>query len=180
MTSKGIEPGPVKLIAGMISGEEELFRRLEKILVRKFGPVDLKSGVFAFDFTDYYREEMGLDLKRQFLAFARPIDPARLREIKLLTVALERKFLRDGRRRINLDPGYLTAGKLVLATTKNNQHRIYVGKGIFQETTLRFVKDTFQPWEWTYLDYRTGNYVGFFNQVRKLFLGDRPRSFRER
>jgi hypothetical protein len=74
------------------------------------------------------------------------------------------------RRRINLDPGYVDLSKLVLATTKNHQHRLYLGQGVYGEVTLRFTRKSFRPWEWTYPDYRSEHYVQFFNEVRNTYL----------
>ena len=90
--------------------------------------------------------------------------------MKLFTNNLEQEFTSQGKRQINLDPGYIDLSKLVLATTKNHQHRLYLGQGIFAEVTLRFVRKSFRPWEWTYPDYRTDHYIRFFNQVRQTYL----------
>lgn len=136
-----------------------------------FGPVDMESPLIPFSFTDYYLSELGPDLKRKLLSFDRLIYPGSLARIKKLTNDLEKRFQREaGKRGINIDPGYLEPGKLVLATTKNQQHRIYLGEGIYGEVTLRFRKGRFEPWEWTYPDYRSGVYFGFLTEVRKLYL----------
>ena len=83
----------------------------------------------------------------------------------------EQFFFKDTKnRRINLDPGYVSASKMVLASTKDHAHRIYLGKGIFAEITLRYYQKTFQPWEWTYPDYRTQEYIDLFNQIRKIYM----------
>lgn len=164
---------PVKLIVGMISGDRGLFNVACSKLSRRYGSVDFESDVSPFDYTDYYAREMGPNLMRKFVAFEQLIDPADLAKIKLFTNQLEHKLAvyRDEimTRRINLDPGYVTDSKLVLATTKNHQHRIYLGKGIYAEVTLRFRKGTFEPWEWTYPDYRTKGYISFFNSIRKIY-----------
>ncbi len=141
-----------------------------------FGPVDMESPPSPFSFTDYYLSELGPDLKRKFLSFGHFIHPKRLAEIKSLANELERRFqCQEGKRGINIDPGYLEAGKLVLATTKNQQHRICLGKGIYAEVTLRFRRGRFEPWEWTYPDYRSRAYIDFFTKARKLYLEQLPR-----
>jgi hypothetical protein len=164
------EHRPVKLLVGMFTGREDLFDIAHTELAKDYGPVDQVSPVWPFDFTRYYAEEFGESLLRQFVSFSELLDPARLPEIKLLTNDLERKFASAGKRQINLDPGYIDLSKLVLATTKNHQHRLYVGQGIFAEVTLRFTRKSFRPWEWTYPDYRTDHYIEFFNQVRQTYL----------
>jgi len=98
-----------------------------------------------WELTDYYSRELGENLGRKFLGFERLIDPERLAGIKSFTNRLEGKFSEGGARRINLDPGYLDSAKLVLPTTKNRDHRIYIGQGIFAEVTLHFRSKGFLP-----------------------------------
>jgi hypothetical protein len=164
------EHRPVKLFVGMFTQREELFDTARTELSSTYGPMDHISPVWPFDFTTYYADEFGENLLRQFISFSELIDAARLPEIKLSTNDLEQGFTVQGKRQMNLDPGYIDLSKLVLATTKNHQHRLYLGQGIFAEVTLRFTRKSFQPWEWTYPDYRTDHYVEFFNQVRQTYL----------
>jgi hypothetical protein len=164
------EHRPVKLMVGMFAAQESLFDAARVQLSQAYGPVDHASPVWPFDFTAYYAPEFGESLLRQFLTFVELIDPARLPEIKLHTNALEQEHAFQGRRQINLDPGYIDLSKLVLATTKNHQHRLYLGQGIYAEVTLRYTRKSFRPWEWTYPDYRTDHYIQFFNQVRETLL----------
>lgn len=164
------EHRPVKLIVGMFTAQETLFDTARMELAKAYGPVDHTSPVWPFDFTTYYAEEFGEDLLRQFITFSELIDPSTLPEIKLMTNGLEQSFAVQGRRQINVDPGYIDLSKLVLATTKNHQHRVYLGQGIYAEVTLRFTRQSFRPWEWTYPDYRTDHYVEFFNHARQTYL----------
>jgi hypothetical protein len=164
-----------KLIIGAFSAEPLLFEEAKKILVDKFGPIDLTSPIWDFKQTDYYAEEMGPDLKRIFFSFERLIEFEWLPEIKTFTNELEQNYLKEnggGRsgRRLNLDPGYLTPAKLVLATTKDYSHRLYLGAGIFGEVTLHYKDGAYQSWEWTYPDYRTEEYREFFKRVRDILL----------
>ena len=185
------EHTPVKLIVGMISSFPHLFEQTRKALEKEFGAGDYESPILPFDKTDHYREEFGPELKRRFYSFKKLIDAERLAEIKLFTNCLEKELVsEDGsfvcpslegrfvsggkalavRRRINIDPGYLAPGKLVLATTKDHQHRIYLGKDIYAEVTLRFKNGSFCPWEWTYPDYRIPEYIDIFNRIRSIYL----------
>lgn len=168
--AKPCNPLPAKLIIGMISREPLLFEKIKKILSDKFGKIDMAGPVFNFNQTHYYENEMGADLKRQFLTFEPLVRAERLTKIKLLTNSLEKKFTGTSlKRAINIDPGYLSLSKLVLATTKNYSHRIYAGCGIFEEITLCFKENTFQPLPWTYPDYRSKNYIDLFNDIRKKY-----------
>jgi len=164
------EAQPVKLVVGMLSGDERLFDIAEGRLAARFGPTDDRSSVLRFESTDYYEDEMGPDLLRKFLAFGALIGPDRLADIKLYTNEVEMEMAVAGRRRINLDPGYISAGKMVLATTKDWQHRLYLGKGIYGEVTLRFRRRTFESWEWTFPDYRTEEYIRILNRFRRRYM----------
>jgi len=166
-----VEPAAAKLICGIITARPELLGDLAERLAVRFGPVDAASGIWPFDFTDYYAREMGSPLVRQFLAFERLVDQGRLAEAKLFTNGLEGIFSAEsGGRCANLDPGYVTAQKLVLATTKDAPHRIYIAGGIYAEITLRVSKGAFEPCPWTYPDYRTERYRGFFDEVRRRLV----------
>ena len=163
---------PVKLIMGIIAADANLFPSVESLLSQKFGRVDFLSDVMPFDYTDYYIKEMGTNLMRKFMSFEKLIQPEDIVEIKLSTNDLEKKFLypNTNQRRVNFDPGYLSAAKLVLTSTKDHIHRIYLGRGIYAETTLRMEKKTFRPWQWTYPDYRSDSYIGIFNEIRRIYM----------
>ena len=164
------EPLPVKLISGIIAGDVNSFDIAHKALGKKFGAIDYKSPIYDFNLTDYYQKEMGPNLKRQFLSFYKLIDPVKLAKIKLIANRAEKRFSKEGKRLMTIDPGYVTASKLVLATTKNYSHRIYLKNGIYAEVTLRFKGGTFNPLDWTYPDYKTDGYLETFNRIRKIYL----------
>jgi len=163
---------PVKLIVGMIAVDASLFSPVEEPLSQRFGSIDFRSDVIPFDYTNYYIKEMGADLTRKFVSFEKLIKPEEIVEIKYFTNDLEKEFLYPNteRRRINLDPGYVSAAKLVLASTKDHIHRIYLRDGIYAETTLRMENRTFQPWQWTYPDYRSEKYIEIFNEIRRIYM----------
>jgi hypothetical protein len=176
------KPSPVKLFIGAIfSGEGVLIEAKER-LKKKFGRMDFQSPVIPFNFTEYYEKEMGTDLKRQFFSFEKLIKPQQLPEIKLYTNRLEKGLGRKSAsarqvsslRSINLDPGYLCGGKLVLATCKDYSHRIYLDKGVYAEITLHFRDGAFSPWPWTYPDYKSQGYLKAFHKVREIYLKQLP------
>ncbi|OGO05509.1 MAG: hypothetical protein A2Y73_05965 [Chloroflexi bacterium RBG_13_56_8] len=163
-------PLPVKLIMPMFTGYVDLFWLAEEALAGYFGEVDYRSALLPFDHTDYYQREFGPSLQRQFIAFQKLIDPARLPEVKRITNALEERWSEEGQRRINLDPGYISASKLVLATTKNHSHRIYLGQGIYGEVTLTYQNKAFRPWPWTYPDYQSQAYLDIMQAIRGIYM----------
>jgi hypothetical protein len=165
-----VRPTPkARLICGAIFQREDIFKASVPKLEEEFGRVDFVSDVLPFEHTDYYREEMGEELKRRFLSFYEPIEMERLPKIKLITNRLEEEFSINGKRQINLDPGYLTLSKLVLATTKDFSHRIYLGNGIYGEVTLYYKRKAWRAWPWTYPDYKTEAYLGIFEEIRRIY-----------
>jgi hypothetical protein len=163
------KPSPVKLIIGLIFQKEDCFLEAKRILEKKFGKTDFQSQTLAFTHTDYYQEEFGKNLKRTFLSFLRLIPPEQLAEIKTFTNKIERKLFQTGRRQVNIDPGYLNLSKLILATTKDFSHRIYLKDGIFAEVTLSYKDATYTAGNLTYPDYRTDEYKQIFNHIRKIY-----------
>lgn len=157
-----------KLIMGVLSTSPEQKEALRHLLVEEFGPIDYESQEFDFDFTDYYVPEMGSGIKRFFYSFVNLVNPDDLPDIKIRTNGLEEKFAIDGSRKINLDPGLLSLSSLILATTKNNVHRIPLQKGIYGEVTLMYVNKEYQTLPWTYADYRTPAFHAIFKEMRTL------------
>ena len=167
-------PRRAKLFCGLLSGDEDLLREAGRRLTKQFGAIDQTSDVWPFDSTDYYRDEMGDDIKRQFVFFEDLISVDRLPEIKRQTNALEAAFCHDlavlpETRPVNIDPGYLTLSKLVLATTKDYSHRLYIRDGIYAEVTLHFESGKWRPWSWTYPDYAADTYHGCFQEARERY-----------
>lgn len=161
---------PVKLVIGFIYQDEAIFISAKDKLKRIFGALDFESTPIEFTYTDYYKSEMGSNLKRRFISFRKLIALGELYRIKLCTNRLEEKFMAGGSRTINIDPGYLDLAKLVLATTKDYAHRIFLRKGIFAEVALSFRENSFSPNDWTYPDYRSKEYIDIFNQIRKQYV----------
>lgn len=167
------KPSQVKLIIGAIFASEGILIEAKVRLEKKFGPVDFQSSLMPFNYTKYYEKAMGPNLKRQFLSFQRLVNPQRLTAIKLYTNRLEKRFSQAGKRRINLDPGYLDAAKLVLASCKDYSHRVYLDQGVYAEVTLHFQDGNFRFWPWTYPDYKSKDYIQGFNTIREIYLKQR-------
>jgi hypothetical protein len=135
-----------------------------------WGPVALASPAFDFSQTDYYEATMGPELKKIFFLFADLCDPATVVDAKLQTGDWEHEYTATGRhqepRPLNLDPGYVTSAKLVLASTKDHAHRIYLSRGIYAEVTLYYRDRAWQHHPWTFPDYRRADYQEFFAEAR--------------
>jgi hypothetical protein len=157
-------------LAGVLAASPELLASARARLEARLGPVASASEPYRFGHTAYYTEEMGADLLRQFLVF-RGLRPAEeLADWKRDSNALEQVLGGNshGGRQVNIDPGYLAPGKLVLASTKDHMHRIYLRDGIFAEVTLRVHKGRFVTWDWSYPDYAAA--IPFFDQAYQEYL----------
>lgn len=146
-------PDPVKAIIGVLYAEEEIYETVLSKIEAQFDQVDYQSEPFPFVETDYYADEMGSNLVRRFISLNALIFPDELIHLKQMTNLFEEQLSEDGNRRINLDPGYLDSAKLVLASAKNFSHRLYLGRGIYGEVTMRFQEGQFSELPWTYPDY---------------------------
>lgn len=163
-------PKSAKLIIGILAADEECLKAALDAINANFGKTDFASDVWPFDQTDYYKDQTGENILRQFVSIEKLIDPGKLSKIKHKTNMLEQKLAKqsasDLLRPVNLDPGMIEPSKLVLATTKNYSHRIYIGKKMYAEVTLIFDKGKWKPFEYTYPDYRQDCYHDFFSKVR--------------
>lgn len=159
---------PTLLFAGMLYARREYFSAASVKLEGLFGTIAMQSPELEWDHSDYYRDELGWPVARTFVFYRDLIDPLRLADIKLITNNIEQELSEGGRRTINIDPGYMTLSKVVLASTKNYSHRIYIGKGIFAELTLINIKGRYQPHLFTYKEYAGRACTDIFAQARSL------------
>lgn len=165
-------PEIAQLFCGVIFNSAADLDSLRSELEAAFGPIDMVSERFVFNDTDYYVPEMGAELYKIFYSFHNLIDQAELADAKLRTNEIELRLSQAAgseNRIVNLDPGYLLNSKILLATTKDYSHRIYIGKSIYAEVTLYFTKKTFNPHPWTYPDFKRPEYIEFFNKLRENY-----------
>jgi len=166
-------PTAVLLIVAAFSRYEEAIAWSVGRLSAEFGPIAHTSPPYDFHYTDYYQATMGHGLRKQFFVHESLVDPARLADIKRRTIAMEQEVADSGRfpeaRPLNLDPGLLGLGKFILATTKDQAHRIYLRDGIFAEVTLRFQDGEFHAWPWTYRDYQEPFVREFLRTARDVY-----------
>ncbi len=162
-----------KLVIGLLISRDEHRIALEEELKERWGPFDLTAGPLAFDYTHYYDREMGTPIFRWFYSFAELADPSRLADIKRETDRIEGKYLNgEGGRTVNLDPGLMALHRFILATTKDNAHRIPLRDGIYGETTLLYRNRDFEPLEWTYPDFRSRENRDILKKIREIYKGD--------
>ncbi|MFH0813149.1 MAG: DUF4416 family protein [Pseudomonadota bacterium] len=164
-------PKPVKLIASLIWRKEDSFHLALKKMVSLWGSLDFISEVMPFNYTDYYEKEMGQNLWRRMISFEPLINPERLSDLKHVTNEIETTFSSGpNKRTVNIDPGYISAHHLILATTKPCPHRPYLQNGIHADITLIYQEKSFRALPWTYPDYRSGKMIDLMNVLRQKYL----------
>lgn len=167
-----------KLIVGVIYHEKEILDRVMDILTAEFGEIDAVSEEFSFseEFSTYYDEEIGGEGFRRIYSFKELVDPARQADIKIRTNEIETEFSIDGKRKINLDPGFINHGRLMLATTKETGFRVPLKDGIYTELTLFWARGGWQKFPWSYRDYQSERVQKFITEVRKSYLAERRKN----
>lgn len=163
-----IIPPRAKLFMGVLSGTDALQEQAEEALLKRFGEIDFKTVKIPFSHTDYY-SSLGSRIFRVFVSFKKLVRREDIVDIKLFTNRLEKKISGKGKRIVNIDPGYLTLSNVYLATCKEFFHRSYLARGVYLENEYRYVARRFQPWDWTYPDYRTPEYLDFFYNLRRIY-----------
>jgi hypothetical protein len=163
---------PVKLFVGILTSFPEVLAKVEARLGEVFGVIDTRSPIYPFENTHYYDEEMGSPIKRCFLGFSDLILPDCVAGVKRRTNELEQEFAGEDfgvKRPVNLDPGYVELSKIVLASTKNFYHRLYLSDGIYGEVTLHYESGAWRSFPWTFPDFKSGCYDDYFYQLRALY-----------
>ena len=162
---------PEKMIIGVIYSDKDVLDGALDILKAEFGEIDAVSEEYSFsdDFSTYYDDELGGKGIRRIYSFKEPVDPSRQADIKIFTNDIEKKY----NRRINLDPGFISHGRLLLATTKETGFRVALRDGIYTELTLFYARGKWNKLPWTYRDYQSERVQKFLVKVRKIYLEQR-------
>jgi len=164
------KPNPVKLITGILAADENYLNSAVDALAEQFGNIDLQSDVWPFKSTEYYKDQTGDNILKQYITFEKLIDPGQLAAIKHKTNQLEQQLAENSDtnlpRPVNLDPGFIEPSKLVLGSTKNFSHRVYIGDSMYAEVTLTYCRGKWQSYPYTFPDHTENRYHGFLTKVR--------------
>ena len=160
----------VKLFISAIYADDGIVKNFMEILSNHYGNIDFISTCTPFDYTDYYCEEMGSRLMRRIVFFDTLIRPEALPDVKILTNDVEERFTSDEKRRVNIDPGYISLAHLILATGKGYTHRPYLRDGIYADLTLIYIGKSFRSLPWTYPDYAEEGAIEMFNRIRAKYV----------
>lgn len=159
-----------RLVVSLLASDEARRLAVIEALAGRYGPIVSLSRSLNFAHGGYYDEEMGTGLSRRVAAFRDLVDPGELELIKLYCMSLEQRMAFDGKRTVNIDPGSLSAGSLVLATHKPAEHRLPLGSDLFCELTLFFHHGRYQPQVWTYRDYASEEMIQMLMLLRQRYL----------
>ena len=164
---------PVKLLVAVLWAEAPALAAAEAVLCRDWGAIDFRGPDRPFNATDYYASEMGAALQRRLISFARLVPPESLRQAKLRCNAIEEELAGGSGRRVNLDIGYLDHNKVVLASLKYAGQKIHLGDGVYADLIARYKEGRYQPFEWTFPDFRDGRYDEELGRIRRRYLDQR-------
>ena len=170
------QPDLVKLIVGILYSDESLLNRAFDLLEKQYGKIDYQSEFFEFTITDYYVSEMGSPIFRLFVSFDRLIHPKDISRIKIETNKIEEQLSVQGKRKVNLDSGYMDYDKVVLASAKYNGQKIYLDHGIWADLTLHYKKGRYDPYPWSFPDFKKGIYNNVFLKIRERYKIQRKKS----
>jgi hypothetical protein len=174
--ARGRGPEIAVLFVGCLYSSNEIFAAVSRELNETFGNILFESPPLPWDYTEYYAREIAPPVFRKFLFFERPVDASSVVAAKLIAISVEARFSRDGKRQINIDPGYMTLAKVVLVSSKNYSHRIYLGMGVFGEVELFHKDGVFNALPYTYPDYRQEVFLANFIEARRLL---KKKAFRD-
>jgi hypothetical protein len=163
-------PLPVKYFIAILFKEESSLRDARGCFIEQWGPIDFEGKDHLFDITDYYHAEMGSPLFRRIVSFGKLFEPTHIVAMKLACNGIEERMRRDGKRTINCDAGYLDHNKILLASAKEAGQKIYLDKGIYADLAGRYKNGAYQPFEWSFPDFKDGRYNKELSAMRTNYL----------
>ena len=162
-------PPPVRPIVAILWADRDALDAAKEVMVEAWGELDYEGADHVFDATDYYRSEMGEGLHRRLVSFRELMSPESLVERRLRSGSIEDSLRGPNGRRVNLDPGYLDLGKVVLASLKGLSQKIYLGRGVYADLLLRFHSGAYRPFDWTFPDFRDQRYERELLEMRARY-----------
>ena len=164
------DPDPVKILVAVLWANEDALRFALDALGRLCGEIDFEGSDWTFDVTGYYDDEMGEGLQRRIVAFECLQDPQILPALKLRANEIEASLSDQRGRRVNLDVGYLDHHKVVLASLKEAGQKVYLSDGVYADLMFRSRRGRYEPFEWTFPDFRDGRYEKHLLEIRRVYM----------
>ena len=162
---------PEKLFCGLLYTDRSSYDKACERLRESYDEIDYESQELSFSaFSDYYGYEMEGEVYRRFVSFSRFVPPDSIADIKLHTNDIEADMSNECRRTVNLDPGLIGHGRLLLPTTKPAGHRIALHHGIYIEMTLFFSRGEWHDFPWTYRDFKSDEVKAIMTKIRGSYI----------
>jgi hypothetical protein len=163
-------PLPVKYFIAILYKERTAFKKAFAEIRLHWGAVDFEGDDHLFDVTDYYEPEMGAPLYRRLISLEKLLPPELLAQVKHACNDIEYLLGKEGKRTVNLDVGYLDHNKALLASAKEAGQKIYLDKGIYADLVGRYKAGKYQPFEWTFPDFKDDRYTKELLAMRTKYL----------
>jgi hypothetical protein len=154
-----------RLLFAIMYPDKEILDVCVDILEKEFGSIKLIGEEYVFNFTRYYEEEFGRNLKKQIFVFEKTIEKHDLVKIRSRTGEIEQQLAKEDKRVVNIDPGYISETELALATRKGRDFKEELGEGIFVHKVLEFKNKEIITFRHTFADYRLEKNLEFFRKV---------------
>jgi len=152
-----------KLFFGVMFSDRYYYEKVINDLIKNFGEIEKESFEYKFDsFTSYYEEEMGKGLRKKIIVFNKKVNEKDLINTKKFITEIEKKYSEDGERKINIDPGYVSKDKVVLASFKKKDFKRDLGNGIYAHEVLRFEDGMVKVFWHTFPDFKNHKVQEFF------------------
>ncbi len=162
-------PFPVKYFIAIMFHSPNVLKTTCEILITKWGSIDYTGEDHLFDVTNYYEPEMGTPLLRRLISFENLMCPTVLIDMKLACNHIENELAINGKRTVNLDAGYLDHNKVLLASAKEAGQKVYLDKGIYADLSGRYKNGKYQPFEWSFPDFKDGRYDKELLTIRQTY-----------
>jgi hypothetical protein len=157
-------------VLGVLGRDLEAMRAAAEAFAAPLEGIALWGDPLPFDQTTYYEAELGAGLTRFYCAAARLVPPETLPDLKRAAWDLEQQLGAGRRRTVNLDPGYLDASKVVLASFKAGPQKLHLGGGVWADPVLHYGDGAWRPLPWTFPDLKGSEHHGFFAGARRAYL----------
>jgi hypothetical protein len=165
-----LPPPAVKYFIAVLFKDKDALEKTRPEFIQRWGAIDFEGTDHLFDVTGYYGPEMGAPLYRRLLAFEKLAEPTLLVDMKLACNEIEDQLSAGGKRTVNCDAGYLDHNKVVLASAKEAGQKIYLDKGIYADLAGRYKAGKYQPFEWSFPDFKDGRYDKELLEIRKKYM----------